>query len=351
MLIKKKITREEIKILTITIIGAIAGTLGIDIHLASMPHIMLFMHTNKAHMQQSVSLFLLGLGASALVYGPLSDKYGRKPVMIFGLALATLASVAAAFTTNIGPFLLMRLLQGLGSGVCSALGRTIIADILQGNRMAVIGAYFSIVVSLSPLFAPALGGYIQTWFGWQMNFIVLALFLLFTLLLYVFFYPETNHHKNPRAFCINSLYLNYKSLLTHPVFIGLAIASGIAMAANMAYATTSSFIFQTEFHVTPIFYGWLTAIAGIAGILGKLTMGKTLHRLGSKHTLLTGVLLQLLGGVWICFFAFFHEINIPLTLLAVFAAIFGQVYIGSITSSRALSPFHEKRGSAGALYC
>src|ERR1700675_170108 len=90
----------EFKLLAIMSLVAICGMLGTDIHLASIPHIMTYMHTDKAHMQQSVSIFLFGMGASLLFYGPLSDKYGRRPVVIFGLSLACIASFVAMFTRS-----------------------------------------------------------------------------------------------------------------------------------------------------------------------------------------------------------------------------------------------------------
>ena len=130
------VTRQEFKILISAVLLAVCAMLGLDIHLASLPHIMVYMHTDQLHMQQSISIFLLGLGASLLVYGPLSDRYGRKPIVIMGMTLAIISSYVTALTHNVHAFLLMRLLQGIGSGVCMGLGRTIIADVLHGDRLA-----------------------------------------------------------------------------------------------------------------------------------------------------------------------------------------------------------------------
>lgn len=344
------ITSEEFKILTVTVIFAICGLLGVDIHLASLPHIMTYLHTDKPHMQQSVSIFLLGMGGSLLFYGPLSDKYGRKPIVIFGLAFASVASFISVFSTNISTFLFLRLLQGIGSGVCLGVGRTIIADVLQGVRLSSIGSYFGMFVSLSPLLAPALGGYIQHWFGWQANFITLGAILGIALFLYIFICPETNKYINPHAVSVREIYKNYKSLLLHPIFVGATLITGIAMAANMAYATISSFIFQIQFNLTPVTYGWLTAIAGAGGFIGRFVTPIFLRQFGSQKTLFTGLTLLFLAGVWMLFFILFKSINISMILIAVFFTIFSQSFINPIVTSLALSPFHEKRGSAGALY-
>ena len=350
MKINQPITFEEFKILSVTVVFAICGMLGVDIHLASLPHIMAYMNTDKAHMQQSVSIFLLGMSGSLLFYGPLSDKYGRKPIVIFGLAFASIASFICALSTHIQTFLFLRLLQGIGSGVCMGVGRTIIADVLQGVRLSSVGSYFSMFLSLSPVLAPALGGYIQNLFGWQANFIALGLILTSALFLYMFLCPETNKHINPYAFSAKGLYENYKSLLFHPIFLGATLITGLTMAANMAYATISPFMFQIQFNLSPIAYGWLTAIAGAGGFVGKFIMPFALRQFGSEKTLYSGLILLSLAGLWMLFFVLLNIINVPLIMIAVFFTIFSQSFIFPITSSLALSPFHDKRGSAGALY-
>lgn len=346
----EKITREEFKNLSIIVMMGMCGMLGIDIHLASMPHIMRFMHTNKVHMQQSVSLFLLGMGVSLLFYGPLSDKYGRKPIVIMGLFIAVLSSFAAVFSTNIHSFLLIRLLQGVGSGVSIGLGRTIVADIVQGERLSVVGSYFSMFMTLSPLFAPALGGYIQHWFHWQANFVVLGALLSFVLIIYVLFCPETNQYKNPDACRPKSIFVNYKSLIFHSVFMGCTVITGIAMAANMTYATISPFLLQTQFHLGPIMYGWITAIAGLGGLVGQFINPMFVRRIGGQRTLGVGLLLIFSAGVWLILFITFQTINLPIIMIAVFTTIFGQSFISANSLSLALSTFRTKRGAAGALY-
>ncbi len=346
----KTITPEEFKTVAIIVVVAVCGMLGIDIHLASMPHIMHYLHTDKAHIQQSISVFLLGIGLSLLFYGPLSDRYGRKPIVIFGLLLAALSSYATTFSTNIHQFLITRFLQGVGSGVCLGLGRTMVADVLQGQRLAATGSYFSLFITLSPLLAPMLGGYIQHWFGWQANFMVLGMFMAFALGLYAFFCPETNKHKNPHACNPRMIYRNYKNLSLHRIFVAATGISGIAMASNMAYATTSAFILQVQFQISPVVYGWLTAAVGMGGIIGKLINPTAVRKAGSRKTLLSGLLLLISAGLWMLVFIATQSLNATLMLIAVFLTAIGQPLILSVTMSKALSPFHDKRGAAGALY-
>ncbi|MCP4473879.1 MAG: multidrug effflux MFS transporter [Gammaproteobacteria bacterium] len=200
----------QIKYLAVLLLMIICGFLGIDIHLASMPHIMRYMHTDQQHMQQSISTFLLGMGVSLLFYGPLSDHFGRKPVIIFGLLLAAISSFAAAFSHEISTFLFLRVLQGVGSGVCAGLGRAVLADMYRGNQLTYMASYLGMVVALSPLVAPVIGGYIQAALGWQANFIVLSTIFILALILYTMIFPETNKHRYSSQFSIARIIHNYR---------------------------------------------------------------------------------------------------------------------------------------------
>lgn len=265
-----KLSKQQWKIMICAVLVAVSGSLGIDIHLASLPHIMGYLHTDKQHMQQSISIFLLGMGASLLVYGPLSDKLGRKPVIAIGLIIASISSFAAVSSTTIFFFLSMHLLQGIGAGVCWGLGRTIVADVLSLEQLAIVGSYITLFISLSPMTAPLIGAYMQHYFGWQSNFILLGTLILVALLIYLFLCPETNKHKNPKAFSLSGIWKNYKSLVKHPLFLGCTLIAGFSMGATMAYATTSSFILQKQFLLSAVAFGWFTACVEIGSISGKI---------------------------------------------------------------------------------
>ncbi len=170
----------------------------------------------------------------------MSDRFGRKPVIIFGLLLAAVASVASAFTHTIDSFLLMRLIQGVGAGACMGIGRTVATDVLQGEKLSSIGSYFGMFLALSPLFAPALGGYVQHWFGWQANFILLAIIFIIVMLIYLFLCPETNQHLNPNTAKPSVLLKNYFTIIKNFDFDLYTLLSAVAVSIVMAYATTGA---------------------------------------------------------------------------------------------------------------
>ncbi len=340
----------EVKLLSVIMFVALCGMLGVDIHLASLPHIMTYLHTDKTHMQQSISLFLLGLGGSLLFYGPLSDRYGRKPLVIIGMTFAIVTSVMCAFSTSIQTFLLLRLCQGIGSGVCMGLGRTMVADLLQGARLAAIGSYFALGISLSPLIAPTLGGYIQHGLGWQANFIVLGGILTLALVLYSVICPETNQHLNKQAVTMQGLYHNYAALLSHAAFIRVTLMAGVGLAISMVFATLSAFIFQNQFHLSPITYGWLITVVGIGAFLGKLICPFLIARIGSHQTLGAGLSILFLAAIALIVLVAIQQVTVFFITLIAFVCLVSQSLIIPNALALALSAFPEKRGAAGALY-
>lgn len=335
---------------TIIVAFIMCGFFGIDLHLAAMPAIKAFMHTTKEEMQQSVSLYVLGTAVSLFIYGPLTDKYGRKPIILFGLGLASITSFGAAMTDHIYWFLLMRFLQGFGAGVCAGIGRSVLADMYQGDKLAKIASYAGLAVAVSPLIAPSVGGYLQAYFNWQSVFIVLGCMFLIAGLLLAIFCPETNQHKNPDPIRIGKMFRVYGSILKSPTFIGASLSAAITMSGIILYSTTSSFILQMDYHLTPIQYGWITSAVGIGTMVGRLISSQTIRFFGQRKLVLYGQILIALSGIFLCLLNTFHGITITFLMLAVFVVILAQALAQPSCTALAFSEFHDRRGSAATLY-
>ncbi|MDF1760437.1 MAG: multidrug effflux MFS transporter [Coxiellaceae bacterium] len=342
--------KPRLKALAIVVFIAMSGLMGIDIHLASLPFIMRYMHVDTTQIQQSITFYIFGMGVSVLIAGPLSDKFGRRPVVMIGLVIAAIGSFIAVFTQHITPFLMSRLIQGLGAGACAGLGRTMSVDVFYDNPREPARAYFSSVIGLSPLLAPMIGGYLQHWFGWQANFVFLGTFFLVLLIIYGCFCPETNCHINNQLRLGKILIEQYSSLLRHSGFILATIACGIAMTTNIAYATLSPFIFQLHYHLSPVIYGWLTTAASVGIILGRFFNGRLIKRYGNLHTMRIGLFLILAAGIWLTALVLSGLVSIPLILVAVFITLFGQALISGNAMVLALTEQHSIRGIAGSLF-
>ena len=270
--------------------------------------------------------------------------------MLIGLIIAIFSSFGAAFTENIEAFLFMRLLQGIGSGVCTGIGRIIIADIAHGKKLAVLGSYVSLFQSISPVLAPVIGSYIQKKLYWQANFIVLGGYFTLILFIYLFLCQETNLFKNPYATKIKNIFKQYKELLLNPTFIGSTILSGCVMGSFISFSTLSSFILQIRFHVSPVNYGLIIGLLGVLSMFYKAIFSSILNAIGSKKTIQLGIACLFISGFWILIIETLGIMTIPLLITGVAINFFGGPLIVFNALSYALSPFQKKMGAAGALY-
>ena len=342
------VTRQEVKILLLTVFLALCGGLGLDIHLASLPYIMTSLATTKTIIQQSISVYILG-AVSVLVYGPLSDKFGRKPLVLIGLAIFTIANFLIIAVKTATAFLILRFIQGIGAGVCFGLARTIAADVMQNERLAAIGSYFTLIISLSPLFAPVLGGYIQHLFNWQANFIVLACIVFSVFIAFCVFFDET-HSDRDNTLNLKMLFKGYTQFLKHPLFMAAGLLGGIAVATNVIYVTLSPFIFQKEFTTTPIAFGWLTGLVGLSGVLTKIISPFFILRSTNHIIMKAGVWLLIISGIVLGVAKVTGNMGITLLLIGACTAMVSLNLVGVTSMAMALSPFNKTRGSAGAIY-
>ncbi len=345
------LSRTEWKILIVVMLMGLSGLIGVDIHTPSLPAIALAMHTSIGTVQQSIPLFLLGEAVSLLFYGPLSDRYGRRPCVIVGLSIAVLSSYASVWSTSIDVFLFYRVLQGIGSGVCMGLGRTILADVIKGKRFMATGAYFSLILSLSPLLAPILGGYVQHWAGWDANFILLGSILLLVLVLYTLLCPETRDPKTHNlALPWHAVFQNYAVLARDRVFMVSVLLSGFAMAAIMVYATLSPTILQGDFKLSAVHYGWALGVVGLFGMLGKLAFPWFVKHFEASSNVFFGLWCTLLSGVVLLIAALIGHLSMWLLVLMPAIVMLGQSFVLPNTAAFALTPHDTMRGAAGALY-
>ncbi|EGR5448322.1 Bcr/CflA family efflux MFS transporter [Vibrio cholerae] len=325
------------------------GLLGTDIHLSALPEMMDFMNTNQQLMQSSISIFLLGVGASSLIYGPLSDKYGRKPVIIVGLFIAIFGNLWAVTLSTIEPFLIARFVQGIGCGVCIALPRIVLSDIVQGERYAITSSYITLFTGLSIVLGPVLGSFIQSWYGWKANFIAMALMIFFMLIMYTWLCPETNKYKNQSIQLVN-VFTNYRLVLQNKIFFSATLLAGIGMTCFVMYTSSSSFVLQEQFGLSPTAYGWMSAFVGSGLLMSRFLLPKFIRRYGMNQMILTGLFILIICGSSLLIFSKLGYLTIASFLLSVAGIFFSYTFIVLCASAISMTPFTDKRGSAGAVY-
>ena len=162
-----------IVIILLTLLVAM-GAISTDIYLPSLPSIAAEFSTDTASVQLTLSIFMIAFAVSQLVYGPLSDQFGRRPVLLGGMSLYLVASTGCAMADSIETLILARFLQALGACSGPVVARAIVRDVFGRERSAKVMAYMGTAMALAPVLGPIAGGFLQVWFGWQANFAVMA---------------------------------------------------------------------------------------------------------------------------------------------------------------------------------
>lgn len=222
------------------------GAASIDMYLPSLPAIGQALHTSAGFVQLTLATFMIGMGVGNLIYGPASDRFGRRRPLLFGICLYTCASIGCAFAPSIEALIAMRLLQALGAAAGPVIARAIVRDLYTGRDVARVLSLMMLVMGAVPILAPLAGGSLLTLFGWRSIFGVLALFGLVAGVLTAINIPDT------RASEISgTLGGNVRILIADPTFVSGTLVGAFAAASLFTYLASVSFLFMTVYSFTP----------------------------------------------------------------------------------------------------
>lgn len=335
----------------ILLLGALTalGPFSIDMYLPGFPAIAQSLHTSVPQVALSLSSFFVGISAGQLLYGPLLDRYGRKKPLYFGLALYLVASLSCLAVHRIEALILLRFVQALGGCAASVASVALVRDLFPVKESAKVFALLMLVLSVSPLLAPTIGGYVTAAYGWQAVFVALgalgALLLLATAIWLPNAYtPDTTLSLRPRP-----ILTGFWAVLREPQFTTYALTGAVSFSGLFAYVSGSPLVFMDIYHVEGKVYGWIFAFLSV-GLIGASQLNSLLMRRYQSEqivlvalacqVLITGLLVGLtsagmlgLGGI--------------ITLLFLFLSCLG--FTSPNTSALSLAPFTRNAGSASAL--
>ena len=216
-----------------------------------------------------------------LLYGPLSDSYGRRPVLLGGIIMYALASMACGLSFSIGSLVTFRFVQALGAGAASVLARAIARDAHEPTDAARVLSMLSIVTSIGPLLAPLIGGQLLLLGGWRVVFVVLTLFGTVCAVTAYLKVPETWPPEKRKHSAVLKSFGAYGKLLRDPVAWGHMLCGGMAFASMFAYITATPFVYIEYFHVSAQHYGFLFALNIVGIMFGNFMNTRLVGRLGS----------------------------------------------------------------------
>ena len=340
--LKKRLVLYIILLMTIS-------QLAITIYLPSLPTMVHALHTNQAMIQHTLIAYILGYGCSQFIYGPLSDIYGRRLIVIIGLCIFCIASLIAIFSENIYVFLIARVLQGAGIGCGDTMGRAILCDCFEEKEFVKAASNIGMAATITPLIAPLIGGYLQEYSSWRASFLLLFLYGAFNLILLFHHLPETNLKLEASVRSLTGILNNYWFVLRNRIFLGFFIPGLVCFVSEIIYNMMSPFLIQKTLGWSPIAYGYLSIYIVLGLLIGTLIAKYFIHYYTHRIMVLGGLLVTVVASLTMLIPALIGFINIYSIIAPMFIFMMGVGIIYPNTNMGALSPFTAMAGIAGAL--
>ena len=273
------------------------GPLATDMYLPAMPAMAEALNTGPDRIQLTLSLYMAGFALAQLVCGPISDRFGRRPVMIAGLSLFLAASLLCAWAPSVEWLLVGRFLQAFGGAAGPVLARASVRDIHGPIEAGRILSYMASTMALAPALAPVVGAGLLLFFGWESVFVVLALYAAVMLAVLIFMLPEPLAKERRQSIHPKTVLANFRILLTQRAFIGYTLVNAAAFSGLFAYLSGSSFVLIEYLGVAPTLYGVLFTLIVAGFFFGTLVSGRYSHRLGRDRLVTLGSVICATGGV------------------------------------------------------
>lgn len=328
--------------------------LSTDLYLASLPSLATTFSVPPSTVQLTLSLFVAGFGGAQLVIGPLSDRFGRRPIVIAGLGLYLLASLLCGLSQSMGMLIMARFLQALGCCSAVIIARAIVRDAYQPQDSIKLISRASTWFSAAPLLGPVLGSFLQVNLGWRAAFFTHALLASVLLVIVFLRLPETNLHRDAKATDISGLLRNYRIVLGSPLFWVYALPGALSYGSIFVFISGSSVVLIKVLALPTAWFGYCFAF-GVSGYLAGTVVCRYLHaRFGATITLRLGSSLSLAAGaifLALVIAGIHHWSMVPSAMFLVMGA-HGINF--PISQSNSVSPFPQQAGTAaglmGALY-
>ncbi len=323
--------------------------LSTDLYLASLPSLASGFQVPVSTVQLTLSLFVIGFGGAQLIIGPLSDRFGRRPVLLIGLSLYVVASALCGLASSIALLIAARFLQALGCCSAVIIARAIVRDAYAPEDSARLIARASTWISLAPIIGPILGSYLQVAFGWRAAFVALGLFSSIVLTACILRLPETNEHKNPHATNLSGMLANYRLVLGSRVFWIHALPGAFSYGVIFLFISGSSFVLINVLGVPTQWFGYCFAL-GVSGYMtGTLICRRLLKSISSVAALRIGTTCSLISGSFFLATTIAGLAHWAIMVVAMFMAMVSHGINFPVTQSGAVSPFHKQAGTAAGL--
>jgi DHA1 family bicyclomycin/chloramphenicol resistance-like MFS transporter len=346
-------TRETLPIkggMLIALLTALAalGQFASSVYLPSMPAMEQGLNASTSAVQFTMTAYLAGFAIMQLVYGPLADRYGRRPIMLVGLVLFLIGSVMCFAATGIETVIIGRAVQAMGACAGVVASRATTRDLFDGPELTKVMAAIAMAFSIFPAVAPILGGYLQETIGWQASFAASAIFGVAVLVPSLLFLRETNRSQMARL-DVASIWQGYKIVASNKQFRSFAFTVSAVMGALFAFLTGSPAALVGDGLISPMEYGLYPALTIPGFIVTGIIVRKTVEKVGDAALMRRGAWLTLAGGALMVALPLLGFTGVARVLIPMGVFVCGMGFVFSVGHAGALRNFPERAGVASAL--
>jgi MFS transporter, DHA1 family, multidrug resistance protein len=335
----------------ILVLGALTalGPLAIDMYLPALPWIARDLGVDLGVVQLTLSVFMIGIAAGQAFYGPVVDRFGRRGPLLIGMGVFVVAACGCAQATSMQSLLIWRFLMALGGSASMVIPRAVVRDFFEEKESARLYSLLMLILGVSPILAPTLGGQLLGWTGWRGIFWVLAGVGVLCTATIVWGLPESRPKALRSKGGVGLALRTYGKLLADRRFIGAALASGFTLGAIFAYLSGSSFVFIELFHLTPQQYALVFGFNACGLIAASQISRMMLTRFTSWQVISVAFLINAAAGLTLVGAGLTGLGGMPVIIGLLFLCLSCAGVIFPNIAAVAMAPFGEVAGSASAL--
>lgn len=342
-------TKNYIKL--ILILGSLTalGPFSIDMYLPGFSGIAKDLHTTVAKVSMSLSSYFVGISAGQLLYGPLLDRYGRKKPLFIGLLIYILASLGCVYVDNIDSFIFLRFIQAIGSCAATVASVAMVRDLFPVKDIPKVFSLLMLVLGLSPMLAPTIGGYVTEDYGWHTVFFILMCMGIAILTAAQIGLPNTYKPDTTISLKPKPIISNFLKVLKEPQFFTYAFTGSIAFSGLFSYVAASPIIFMDIYHVDAKTYGWVFAFMSVSFIGSSQLNSVLLKRFSSEQMIFGALISQSVISIVFLILSLNNLLGLYETIGMLFLFLACLGISNPNTAGLTMAPFAKNAGSASAL--
>jgi DHA1 family bicyclomycin/chloramphenicol resistance-like MFS transporter len=325
------------------------GPLSMDMYLASLPSIGQLLGAPASQVQLTISFYLIGFATAQIFHGPLSDRHGRRPVLLIALGVYLIATLACALAFSIETLIAARFVQAVGGSGATVLARAVVRDMFEGVRIGRELSRMAAIMALAPLIAPLIGGVLQTAFGWRSNFVALICFGTAAWAMVWFLLPETLRQRAPEPVSLASTLRSYRRFLGERVFVVHVGIATCCMCGLFAWISSAAFVLQDVYGYSALAFGITFALASGGYLVGTIFAARFVSRWGSGRLMGLGCAAMALSGLMLVLLLAFWPSRAEGLVAAICLYLIGMGMSLPQSQAGALWPFPDGAGAASSL--